>query len=55
MGTRLKVRAAWDDAVYEKGINVTDRDLAALQTGPANWHGERNYSVRPVENRTTPP
>ena len=52
--TGLKVRAEWDDAVYEKGIKVTDRELAALPIVPADWHGEWNYSLRPVTNRTTP-
>jgi hypothetical protein len=45
--TGLKVRAEWDDAVYEKGIKITDKELKALPIASANWHGEWNYTVTP--------
>jgi len=43
----LKVRAEWDDAVYEKGIKITDKELAALPITPDDWHGEWNYTITP--------
>ncbi|MGC8627184.1 MAG: ISAzo13 family transposase, partial [Acidimicrobiales bacterium] len=45
--TGLKVRAEWDDTVYEKGIKITDKGLKALPIEHANWHGEWNYTVKP--------
>ena len=29
--TGLKVQAEWDDGVYQKGIKITDKQLAALR------------------------
>jgi len=49
--TGLKVRAEWDDAVYQKGITITDKELKALPITPADWHGEWNYTVRPTRER----
>ena len=49
--TGLRVRAEWDDAVYEKGIKITDRQLKELPITPADWHGEWNYTVRPTTSR----
>jgi hypothetical protein len=43
----LKVRAEWDDGVYEKGIKISDKQLAALPITPGGWHGEWDYTVRP--------
>jgi hypothetical protein len=40
--TGLTVRAEWDDAVYEKDIKITDKELAALPITPDDWHGEWN-------------
>jgi len=55
--TGLKVRAEWDDAVYEKGIKITDKELAALPVTPGDWHGEWNYTITPsrasARRRTT--
>ena len=45
--TGLKVRAEWDDAVYEKGIKIPDKELKALPIEYADWHGEWNYTVKP--------
>ena len=49
--TGLKVRAEWDDGVYQKGIKITDKQLAALPITPNDWHGEWNYTVRPTDRR----
>ena len=51
--TGLKVRAEWDDAVYEKGIKITDKELKALPIEYADWHGEWNYTVKPEASRAS--
>lgn len=48
--TGLKVRAEWDDGVYQKGIKITDKTLAALPITRSEWHGEWNYTVTPPTN-----
>ncbi|HME21085.1 MAG TPA: hypothetical protein VKI44_25985, partial [Acetobacteraceae bacterium] len=32
---------------YDKGIKVTDAEMAALNIQPANFHGEWNYTFTP--------
>jgi transposase len=49
--TGLKVRAEWDDAVYEKGIKVSDKEIKALPVTPHTFHGEWNYTIHPAEGR----
>jgi hypothetical protein len=50
----LRVQAEWDEAYYEKGIAVTDEELAALPITPDAWHGEWNYTIgRPAARRAT--
>ncbi len=34
-------------AEYEKGIKVTDAEMAALNIQPADFHGEWNYTLAP--------
>ena len=43
--TGLTVQAVWDDGVYDKGIKVTDQELAAVPMRPHDWHGEWNYDI----------
>jgi len=43
----LKVRAAIDEAPYEKGIKVTDAEFAAIQMARDDFHGEWNYVISP--------
>ena len=43
----LKVRAEIDDAQYEKGIKVTDTQLAAIRIARDQFHGEWNYVISP--------
>jgi hypothetical protein len=43
----LIVKAAVDDGKYEKGIAVTDAQMAKLNIRPAEFHGEWNYSIKP--------
>lgn len=51
--TGLKVRAEWDDAVYEKGIKITDQELRALFIEYADWHGEWDYTIKPEAGHTS--
>ena len=43
----LKVKCAVDNNQYEKGIKVSDEELAALNLIPNEWHGEWNYIIAP--------
>ena len=45
--TGLKVYAHLDDREYEKGVEVTDDQLAAVNITRNSFHGEWNYSVTP--------
>jgi Rhodopirellula transposase DDE domain len=45
--TGLKVRAALDTARYERGIKVSDKELAAVQIRRNDFHGDWNYSISP--------
>jgi len=47
--TGLKVQAEWDDGVYQKGIKITDKALAALPITRSEWHGEWNYTLAPTD------
>ncbi|HEX3981950.1 MAG TPA: ISAzo13 family transposase [Acidimicrobiales bacterium] len=46
--TGLRIRAEWDDAVYQTGTKVSDNTLKALPIQPDTWHGEWNYTVMPT-------
>jgi hypothetical protein len=43
----LKVKARLDPRSYEKGVKVTDEQLADVRVRPARFHGEWNYSIAP--------
>lgn len=45
--TGLTVACRLDDNTYEKGIKVSDAEMAALNIRPANFHGEWNYTFGP--------
>ncbi len=45
--TGLTVRAAIDTAHYEKGIKVSDEELAAVRLDPHRFHGDWNYTISP--------
>ena len=49
--TGLTVRAALDTNIYEKGIKVSDEQLAKLNIKPADFHGEWNYSIVPHRSK----
>ena len=45
-GTKsLKLRADHDTRSYERGIKVSDAELAAVPLQPHVWHGEWNYTI----------
>jgi hypothetical protein len=50
--TGLKVYARLDDRVYEKGVEVTDEQLAAVNITRHAFHGEWNYAVTPSEAKS---
>ena len=41
----LKVGSALDESVYQKGIKVSDQELADLPIHPHLYHGDWNYTV----------
>jgi hypothetical protein len=45
--TGLTVACRIDASAYEKGIKVSDAEMAALNIQPANFHGEWNYTFAP--------
>ncbi len=50
--TGLKVYARLDDRVYEKGVEVTDEQLAAVNITRDAFHGEWNYAVTPSDTKS---
>jgi Rhodopirellula transposase DDE domain len=45
--TGLKVYAQLDDRIYEKGVEVSDEQLAAVNITKHAFHGEWNYTIMP--------
>lgn len=43
--TGLKIRAEIDENTYEKGIVVSDEELASISLNLDDFHGEWNYSI----------
>ncbi|MGZ3329775.1 MAG: ISAzo13-like element transposase-related protein [Xanthobacteraceae bacterium] len=43
----LKIYARLDDQTYERGIDVTDHQLAAVNITRDTFHGDWNYTVIP--------
>jgi len=50
--TGLKVYARLDDRVYEKGVEVTDEQLAGVNITRHAFHGEWNYAIAPSETKS---
>ena len=48
--TGLTIHADHDPAVYERGIKITDAQLAAVPLHPHDWHGEWNYTINAQPN-----
>ena len=49
----LHVRAAIDNAPYEKGIKVTDAEFATIRIIPDDFHGDWNYTIQPRSEKST--
>ncbi|MGC8532233.1 MAG: ISAzo13-like element transposase-related protein, partial [Acidiphilium sp.] len=45
--TGLSVACRIDHGEYEKGIKITDTEMASLNIQPADFHGEWNYTIKP--------
>lgn len=43
----LRIHAALDKGRYEKGIKVTDKELAEVRLEKDSFHGEWNYAISP--------
>jgi DDE family transposase len=50
--TGLTVACRIDANPYEKGIKVSDAEMAALNIWPAEFHGEWNYTFEPRQTET---
>jgi len=46
--TGLTVQAVYDDGWYEKGVKITNTQIAELPHHPHDWHGEWNYTLAPA-------
>jgi hypothetical protein len=47
--TGLKIYAQLDDRTYEKGVEVTDEQVAAVSITRHAFHGDWNYTITPSE------
>jgi hypothetical protein len=45
--TGLKIECALDTRIYEKGIKVSDDEMAALNIAGDDFHPEWNYTIKP--------
>ena len=45
--TGLKVECALDKRTYEKGIKVSDAEMATLNIKGDDFHPEWNYTIKP--------
>ncbi len=43
--TGLTIQAAHDPTTYEKGVKISNSELAAVPLHPHDWHGEWNYTI----------
>jgi hypothetical protein len=50
--TGLKVYAQLDERTYEKGITVTDQQLATVNITRDAFHGDWNYTITPSETKS---
>ena len=49
----LKVECLLDERTYEKGIKVSDADMAALDITGDAFHPEWNYTIKPRCRQST--
>ena len=43
----LRIEAELDANTYQRGIKVSDEELAAIHLEKASFHGEWNYTITP--------
>ena len=53
--TGLKLYAQLDDRTYERGIEITDEQLAAVNITRHTFHGDWNYTITPSVNSVVSP
>jgi hypothetical protein len=46
--TGLEVRCELDPNTYAKGVTVSDAEMADINVEYAEFHGEWNYTIRPI-------
>jgi hypothetical protein len=46
--TGLTVSCELDTNLYPKGVVVSDQEMAALNITRAEFHGESNYTIKPI-------
>jgi hypothetical protein len=45
--TGLRIQAGLDPSVYEKGLQVSDQEMAALAIERSDFHGDWDYLIKP--------
>jgi hypothetical protein len=50
--TGLKIYARLDDQTYQRGIDVTDQQLAAVNLTRHTFHGDWNYTITPSHTQS---
>lgn len=45
--TGLTVQATYDPGWYQRGIKITNNQMAQIPLHPHHWHGEWNYTITP--------
>ena len=48
--TGLTIHADHDPTIYERGVKITNAELAAVPLHPHDWHGEWNYTINAQPN-----
>ena len=43
----LTVQCRLDKNTYDKGIKISDAEMATINITPADFHGEWNYTIKP--------
>ena len=46
----LKVYARLDENEYQRGVKISDTELAAVNISRDEYHGEWNYTITPRTN-----
>ena len=49
--TGLSVQCAIDDNEYQRGIAVSDEEMAVVNLEKSSWRGDWNYIIRPQEHQ----